>query len=76
MQFSVASLLTIFALLCGTTQVAAIAADYILACNCPNNCDYKIGQSCKWKESVAFDEVIVEGHCIADGYGHRICSKP
>ena len=32
-----------------------------MACGCPNNCDYNVGDSCKWKESVAFDEVVVSG---------------
>ncbi|KAL1746393.1 hypothetical protein HDZ31DRAFT_62292 [Schizophyllum fasciatum] len=75
MQLSVASLFATVALLFGATQVVAIAADPQMACNCPNNCNYQVGQSCKWKESVAFDEIIVEGHCVLDGYGRRICSK-
>ena len=32
-----------------------------MACGCPNNCNYNVGDSCKWKESVAFDEVVVSG---------------
>ncbi|KAL1717541.1 hypothetical protein EV715DRAFT_292225 [Schizophyllum commune] len=75
MQFSVASLFATVALLFGATQVVAIAADPYMACGCPNNCNYNVGDSCKWKESVAFDEVVVSGHCILDGYGRKICSK-
>ncbi|KAL1673820.1 hypothetical protein EV122DRAFT_293868 [Schizophyllum commune] len=74
-QFSVGSLFAAVAVLFGATQVAAIAADPYMACGCPNNCNYNVGDSCKWKESVAFDEVVVSGHCILDGYGRKICSK-
>ncbi|KAL1746350.1 hypothetical protein HDZ31DRAFT_62251 [Schizophyllum fasciatum] len=70
MQFSVASLFAVVALLFAG-QAIAISGSADDACNCPRSCGFTIGQECMWKDG----EKVVHGKCADDGKGKggKVC---
>ncbi|KAI9720866.1 MAG: hypothetical protein M1812_002705 [Candelaria pacifica] len=40
-----------------------IATNAVAACNCPNNCSHKAGDSCKYYGGSSDKTGIISGHC-------------
>ncbi|KAI1098328.1 hypothetical protein F4804DRAFT_325121 [Jackrogersella minutella] len=68
MQFSSAIVSTIALLFAGQAMGAAlIATDPVAACNCPNNCSYGPGHSCKYRAGPSDSSSVVDGKCVEVG---------
>ncbi|KAH9887058.1 hypothetical protein C8Q73DRAFT_795083 [Cubamyces lactineus] len=43
---------------------AQIATNPVAACNCPNNCGYKAGHSCKFYAGPSDNSPVLSGKCV------------
>ncbi|KAI0742582.1 hypothetical protein C8Q80DRAFT_1189495 [Daedaleopsis nitida] len=43
---------------------ALIATDPVSACNCPNNCSYRAGHSCKYFSGPSNTSPVLSGTCV------------
>ncbi|KAI4867927.1 hypothetical protein F4820DRAFT_467062 [Hypoxylon rubiginosum] len=55
-----------------TMGIAVIATDPVSACNCPNNCSYKAGTSCRYYSGPSDSSPVLSGKC-ADQSGTLTC---
>ncbi|KAJ4463762.1 hypothetical protein C8J55DRAFT_293113 [Lentinula edodes] len=44
-------------------KASAVANSALNACNCPNNCGYKVDYSCKYHDSIGIEDVTISGTC-------------
>ncbi|KAJ3914860.1 hypothetical protein F5877DRAFT_82381 [Lentinula edodes] len=48
-------------------KASAVANSALNACNCPNNCGYKVDSSCKYDHSIGIEDVTISGSKLATG---------
>ncbi|KAF8829661.1 hypothetical protein HHX47_DHR3001223 [Lentinula edodes] len=54
-------------------KASAVANSALNACNCPNNCGYKVDSSCKYHDSIGIEDVTISGTCQINAYQKLVC---
>ncbi|KAJ3849003.1 hypothetical protein EV368DRAFT_85984 [Lentinula lateritia] len=60
MRFPAVLLSAVILLMAG--EASAVANSALNACNCPNNCGYKVDSSCKYHDSIGIEDVTISGN--------------
>ncbi|KAH9890053.1 hypothetical protein C8Q73DRAFT_838395 [Cubamyces lactineus] len=75
MLFNLKTALALAVTMLFTGQVmgsALIATNPVAACNCPNNCSYRAGHSCRFYSGPSDNSPVLSGKCV-DESGTLTC---